>query len=213
MKRKIFFTSDWHLFHNNCLTFDERPFKTIDHMHEVIIKRFNATVPTHGITYVLGDCGIIKNKEKMRNFISRLNGTLILIRGNHDRGFNAMYELGFDVVIDKAQLRVGEDILTMSHCPLVGVYREKTLGFKKHNGTENWHGEKWHHNNYSFPDFGQFHVHGHIHARGLKENNRLVIDKRQWDIGVVGNKYTPVTMSQIESWMSKTKEAEKNEMN
>lgn len=211
MRRKIFFTSDWHLFHNNCLNFDNRPFQSVNHMHEVIIKRFNNTVPVHGVTYVLGDVGIIKDKDKMKEIISRLNGTLVLVRGNHDKGFNAMYELGFDVVIDKAQIRIGENILTMSHCPLVGVPRENTEGFKKHDGTENWHGEKWHNDNYSFPDFGQFHAHGHIHARGLKKNGRLVVDGRQWDVGVCGNNFTPVTLSQIESWMGKYNQENKGD--
>tara|TARA_R100000951_G_C2653160_1_gene185149 strand:- start:2555 stop:3103 length:549 start_codon:yes stop_codon:yes gene_type:complete len=182
-------------------------------MHEVIVKRFNNTVPTHGITYVLGDVGICKSKEKMQALIARLNGTLVLVRGNHDKGFNAMYELGFDVVIDKAQIRLGDTILTMSHCPLVGVHREDTTGMRKHDGTENWHGEKWHHNNYSYPDFGQFHVHGHCHARGLKENGRLVIDNRQWDVGVCGNKFTPVTLSQIESWIHRYKKEHSSDNN
>ena len=200
MKRKIFFTADWHVGHENCLVFDERPFDNIEQMHRTLIKRFNATVPKYGITYFLGDMGF-RGNQLLRSVIDQLNGTKVLVRGNHDGGMYAMYEAGFDVVIDKAQIRIGPNVVTMTHCPLKGVFREDTTGMNRMDGTENWHGEPKHKNNYSIEDFGQFHLHGHIHSRKGKPSP--TIEGRQMDVGVTAWNYTPVTLSQVESWIAR----------
>jgi calcineurin-like phosphoesterase family protein len=200
MRKKIYVTSDWHIGHANVLKFDQRPFKDLDEMHETLVKNFNHAVPKHGVTYFLGDMGLCSN-GLLKSVISRLNGTKVLVRGNHDGGVNSMYEAGFDVVIDKAQLKVSKYIITLSHCPLVGVFREDTTGMHGCDGTENWHKERNHQNRYSFPDFGQFHLHGHVHARGEKVNKKKIKDGRQWDVGVMGNNYKPVRWEEIESWV------------
>ena len=205
MKRKVYFTGDWHIGHQNVMKFDERPFGTLDEMHDTLIKNFNHNVPKHGITYFLGDMGLCSH-GLLREVITQLNGTKIIVMGNHDKGMNSLYEAGFDVVMYKAQIMVGKQIVTMSHCPLFGVFREDTSGMRGSDGTENWHGENKHENKFSFPDFGQFHLHGHIHSRGEKENGKKVISDRQWDISVPGNNYKPVTISQVESWIAKYKE-------
>lgn len=203
MKPKIYFTSDWHIGHQNVLKFDERPFSNLEEMHEALIKNFNKYVPKHGITYFLGDMGLCSG-GLLREVITQLNGTKILVRGNHDGNIYSMYNAGFDVVIDKAQMTVGKNILTMTHCPLKGVFREDTTGMRGSDGTENWHGENRHENRFSIEDFGQFHLHGHIHAGPA--NGKPVIDGRQMDVGVMGNNYKPVSMSQVESWIAKYKE-------
>jgi calcineurin-like phosphoesterase family protein len=202
MKRKIYFTADWHVGHANCLKFDNRPFDTIEEMHEALVKNFNCTVPKHGITYFAGDMGWTSH-GLLRSIITRLNGTKILVRGNHDGGLDAMYEAGFDFVTEKAQFTLGKEIVTITHCPLKGVFREDTTGMRGHDGTENWHGEEKNGNRYSIEDFGQFHLHGHVHTR---PDRGLTKDGRQWDVGVPGNNYKPVTMSQVQSWITKYKE-------
>ena len=202
MKRKLYFTSDWHIGHENCLKFDKRPFKDLDEMHETLIKNFNHLVPKHGITYFLGDMGW-GSQEQLKGIIDRLNGMKILIRGNHDRGMGAMYNVGFDFVTEKAQFTLGKDIITMTHCPLKGVFREDTSGMRGSDGTENWHRENKHKNRYSIEDFGQFHLHGHTHMRS---DRGKIIDGRQIDVGVPGNNYKPYTISDIQSWITKYKE-------
>lgn len=198
MKTKIYFTSDWHVGHENCLKFDNRPFKDLGEMHKALVKNFNHWVPKHAITYFLGDMGF-GTADLLEGIVRQLNGTKILIRGNHDRKMDAMYNAGFDVVLEKAQITLGKDIITMSHCPLFGVFREDTTGMRGCDGTENWHKEHKHKDTFSFPDFGQFHLHGHIHSG--PSNNKLRIDGRQMDVGVVANKYKPVSLSDVESWI------------
>ncbi len=85
------------------------------------------------------------------------------------------------------------------------------MGMRNSDGTENWHGENAHKDKYSFPDFGQFHLHGHIHSRGIKVNGKKIIDGRQMDVGVPANKYLPVRLAQIESWIARWHNEENNE--
>lgn len=211
MRRKLYFTSDWHIGHENVLRYDQRPFKDLNEMHEALIKNFNHWVPTHGITYFLGDMGLCSN-GLLKSVIDRLNGTKVLVRGNHDGNFDSMYNAGFDVVIDKAQIMIGKNIVTMTHCPLIGVFREDISGMRgvEEGSTENWHKENQHKDKFSINDFGQFHLHGHIHARGEKANGKKIIDGRQMDVGICGNNYKPVTLSQIESWIASYKEDNAN---
>lgn len=205
MKRKIYFTADWHVGHANCLKFDKRPFRDLNHMHESLIKNFNYLVPKHGITYFLGDMGF-RGNGLLRSIIDQLNGTKVLVRGNHDGKSDAMYNAGFDVVVEKAQISIGNNIITMTHCPLHGVYREDTRNMRSHTPGENWHKEAKHMHKYSIEDFGQFHLHGHIHSSKTKTISSKIDDTgRQMDVGVTAWNYKPVTMSDIMSWIDNYK--------
>lgn len=196
--KPTFFSSDWHIGHEKCLEYDSRPFRDLNHMHEALIARYNATVPESGICYFLGDMG--NKTEDIRNVITRLNGTKVLIVGNHDKGISTMYNCGFDVVIYSASIYIGDHRITMSHCPLMGVFREDTSKFRVPT-TDNWHGESRPlHQRSSVRDEGQFHLHGHIHSRKDKSQSVKILD-RQYDVGVTANNYTPVSISQIESWV------------
>lgn len=194
---KQFFTADWHLGHEKSLEHDKRPFKNLGHMHHVLVNNYNSIITKDDICYFLGDIGW---KPAITEVISKLNGKKILVLGNHDPSKTSLYNAGFDLLLNGAMLTLGKSIITMSHCPLRGILREDTTGMKGTIPTDNWHGES-RHSQFSFPDFGQFHLHGHIHSR--KDNPRSVkIQDRQYDVGVVGNNYRPVSMSTIESWIA-----------
>lgn len=196
-----YFTSDWHIGHFNCLRFDQRPFRDLDHMHSVLVNNYNSTVQEEDTCYFLGDVGLAKG-DTVRSVLARLNGsTKVLVLGNHDKGANAMRDMGFDLVLNMASLTVGRHIVTMTHCPLRGVYREDVTEMKGASSADNWHGE---HKNghFSIPDFGQFHLHGHIHAGPA--NDKPVCTDRQFDVGVPGNNYRPVSMSTIEGWIHRS---------
>lgn len=209
-RKSIHFTSDWHIGHQNSIKFDDRPFKDLDHMHRVLINNYNAQVPEDGLCYFLGDIGL-SSSEILGKILAQLNGTKVLILGNHDKKFNAMYDLGFDVVLNGAIIYIAGERVTMTHCPLRGVFRENTehmrSAYSDQDRTEgikdkNWHGE---HKQVAFSceDEGQFHLHGHIHSGPA--NDKLKFDGRQFDVGVCANKYRPIHISEIESWIAKTK--------
>lgn len=205
-RKSIFFTSDWHIGHKKVLEFDERPFNDVEHMHESLIKRYNASVPEDGVCYHLGDVGMA-SVDMVRSVITRLNGIKILVLGNHDGNQNRMYNCGFDVVVYGATLYIAGEKLTLSHCPKQGVFREDTSKMHGHTLGENWHKEQKH-TKFTVKDEGQFHLHGHIHARD-NANGKKVKDGRQWDVGVCGNNYSPVSYNSVESWISKTIKKEK----
>ena len=199
--RNIYFTSDWHLNHANSLVFDSRPFNDVTHMTEGLIKRFNAQVREEDVCYFLGDMGF----GDVKSVMDRLNGTKILILGNHDKKQQAMMNQGFDAVMYNSSLYIGGEHVTMTHCPLRGVYREDTSGMKNSDGTENWHNEAKNHK-YSVENEGQFHLHGHIHSPNKGKSQKIL--GRQYDVGVPANGYGPVSIGVIESWIVKTKRSE-----
>lgn len=212
MKEKdtnIFFTSDWHVGHANVIKFDERPFEDLMVMHRVLLNNYNASVGPEDICYFLGDMvmGGNEGRAELKRMLDLMNGTKVLVKGNHDFSNNTMYELGFDVVMNSASLVIAQELVTLTHCPLRGIKREDTSGFPGHEH-ENWHGEtRLVH--YSLENAGQFHLHGHLHSRpGLDKS--AVKQGRQWDIGVPGNNYRPISIGQVESWIALTKLSESN---
>lgn len=82
---KIFFTSDLHLGHKNCIRFDNRPFASVEEMDEELIRRWNNKVGKDDIVYVLGDFIWKTKNAEAPSLIRRLNGRIFLIKGNHDR--------------------------------------------------------------------------------------------------------------------------------
>ena len=194
-----FFTSDLHIGHKNCIEFDKRPFTDLDHMHRVLVNNYNSSVRPQDTCYFLGDVGLCAG-DILKSVISQMNGTKVLILGNHCRGPNAMKNAGFDVVMYGASLVIAGELVTMSHCPLIGLPRENTTDMKGSKPEENWHGESRHQRFYSTADRGQYHLHGHIHSPNSGKSVKI-LDK-QYDVGVVANSFRPVSISTIESWIS-----------
>ena len=81
----VFFTSDLHIGHGNILRFDKRPFKTVEENDEELIKRWNNKVKPGDLVYVLGDLIWHTRNESAVDILSKLNGQIILIKGNHDK--------------------------------------------------------------------------------------------------------------------------------
>jgi calcineurin-like phosphoesterase family protein len=198
MHKNVFFTSDWHLYHEKSIEFDNRPFRNIEHMHSVLINNYNSSVKDNDICYFLGDMGMCTSEE-LKLVVSQLNGTKILILGNHDRGPQAMYKVGFEAVMYNATIYLGKNRISMSHCPLRGVWREDTSDMKGAVKGAYWHGD--HKNDmFTVADEGQFHLHGHIHSPNGGRSAKTL--GKQYDVGVPSSKYRPVSLSTIESWIT-----------
>jgi calcineurin-like phosphoesterase family protein len=185
-----------------------RPFADLDHMHRVLVNNYNASAGKDGLGYFLGDMGLCES-GLLRSIISQLNGTKVLVLGNHDSGHQAMYNVGFDVVLNAAQLSICGEVVTMSHHPLPGIIREDTSSMKGSVGGECYHGAlRENAKYYSVPNVGQFHLHGHIHSPNSGKSVKIL--DRQMDVGVVANGYRPIHISVIESWIAKTRMKEKS---
>jgi calcineurin-like phosphoesterase family protein len=79
--------ADHHFGHANIINFKRedgsplRPFKNIEEHDEEIIRRHNVVVRPADRVYLLGDVCI---NRRSRHQLGRLNGRLVLVKGNHD---------------------------------------------------------------------------------------------------------------------------------
>lgn len=197
-RKPQFFTSDWHIGHDKSIIYDKRPFANMDEMCRKLINNFNSSVSNEAITYFAGDMGWAN--DRLKHVMAELNGTKVLILGNHDENPNKMYRFGFDVVVYGVTLYIAKQRVTITHCPLRGVVRENIFEMRGAKEGECWHGES-RHMMFSTEDEGQFHLHGHIHSPNGGKSQKT--QGRQFDVGVVANNYRPVSISQIESWITK----------
>ena len=79
-----YYISDLHFFHENLNTqMDCRGFKDAAQMNAYMIKQWNSRVRPKDEVVILGDFSVGKAKET-NEVLSQLNGTLYMIKGNHD---------------------------------------------------------------------------------------------------------------------------------
>lgn len=76
------FTSDEHYGHENIIKYCYRSFESVGEMDYKLISNHNAVVKPGDVVYHLGDFTL---KKDAHNYISRLNGTHVFIKGSHDR--------------------------------------------------------------------------------------------------------------------------------
>jgi calcineurin-like phosphoesterase family protein len=84
---KTYITSDLHFGHTNIMKFCPKTrghYKDVAHMHSEMIRMWNETVNSEDTVYILGDVAFLPADQAV-SILKRLNGSLILIEGNHDR--------------------------------------------------------------------------------------------------------------------------------
>ena len=79
-----YYISDLHLFHEASIRFDNRPFASLDGMHEAVVSRWNDKVNNGDTVYILGDMSMRGRKEDLISLVATLKGKKILVKGNHD---------------------------------------------------------------------------------------------------------------------------------
>lgn len=124
----IWITSDWHFNHNKEFIWKERGFNSIQEMNEAIIERHNEVVDKEDDVYVLGDC-CLGDLELGRECISRLNGNLYIVCGNHESANRIkMYaELPNvkEVYLVGTTLKQGKYNFVLTHYPMFTGNKEK----------------------------------------------------------------------------------------
>lgn len=121
----VFFTSDTHFGHKNIIEYCNRPFKYTGEMNTALIKNWNNVVRKNDIVYHLGDFSIGLGQENIADIVKRLNGSIYLIKGNHDQKSNSWYrECGFKEVYDHPII-LNDKFLILSHEPMPFVAGSK----------------------------------------------------------------------------------------
>jgi calcineurin-like phosphoesterase family protein len=110
---KVFVTADTHFHHLEVIHFSKRPFKSVNEMNQTMIERWNNKVSNNDLVFHLGDFAHRISNNKIKEIKDQLNGTIILVPGNHDRR-RIMKKFGF--VVAGYTLKVGN--LLMSHHPM-----------------------------------------------------------------------------------------------
>lgn len=178
IKKKLFFTSDFHMWHHNILNIDDRPFIDIHEMHEVIEANWNEVVGPNDIVIYLGDLSFAKREDKafVESMVNRLNGEIHYVMGNHDKWEDIKHLTKFKSQQDYLEVRLTE---------MVDDKRVKTLFCCMHYPIYSWNQKHR----------GGYHCHGHSHM-GLSEDtfhkkNRII------DVGCMGYDYTPISHHQV----------------
>ena len=85
---KTWITSDLHFGHTNIMKFcpvtRARFRNDVDYMNEAMVKEWNELIAPEDLVYILGDIAFLP-AQKAAETVNRLNGTKILVEGNHDR--------------------------------------------------------------------------------------------------------------------------------
>ena len=81
---KTFVISDTHFSHRNIIEYCSRPFPLVQEMDETMIRNWNNVVSDDDLVYHVGDFGLTRHYSYLINIMRRLNGKIILLRGNHD---------------------------------------------------------------------------------------------------------------------------------
>jgi calcineurin-like phosphoesterase family protein len=109
----IYFTSDTHFNHSNILNYCSRPWSTVEEMNEGLIKNWNEVVNPGDTVYHLGDFAM-GNRKLIPEILARLNGRIILVRGNHDFSKSLEY---FQEVVSHQILEMDGYRFELAHNP------------------------------------------------------------------------------------------------
>lgn len=173
----IWFTSDTHFGHANIVGLANRPFRCVEEMDEFLIAKWNALVRDEDVVYHLGDFSY-KSSHHLGHYFARLNGSIRLILGNHDKLPQILSainnpENSIESVEQYKDLEIRGQRLILFHYPI-----------------HSWNG-RWK---------NVWHLHGHSHGQTpFKE------DMYRLDVGVDVHDYAPISFERVADIMAKVK--------
>ncbi len=80
----VFFTSDTHYGHRRVIEHAKRPYQNLEEMENAFVENWNRVVTPGDVVYHLGDFHFGK-RDDVERVLRRLNGTKLLVPGNHDK--------------------------------------------------------------------------------------------------------------------------------
>jgi len=117
----IRYISDLHFMHSNIISYDNRPFSTVEEMNEQMVDLWNETVAPGDITYVIGDFCWSQRVEDWKFIIEHLNGQIFIVKGNHDRS-SVLKQLVKNKLIagwsHQEIVKDGDNRVVLNHAPM-----------------------------------------------------------------------------------------------
>ncbi len=167
------FSADHHFNHRHVIDYCKRPFDSVEHMNEELIRRWNMLVqPADEVLY----CGDFSfgNATQIKSVLKRLNGVKFLIRGNHDKGRTDTWlrGAGFATVHPWVCVMIGSEPCVVSHYP----YREHRHDDREFSDMRS--------------DEGRWLIHGHVHTEWKQRGRMINVGVDQWS-------YAPVSEQEI----------------
>lgn len=182
-----YFTSDTHFGHRR-LAVEIRGFDSIEEHDAKLIEIWNKTVRPEDTVVVIGDYSLRNPTQPDWPDVNRLNGTKILVSGNHDgcwnghrraREMHPLYlDAGFSYVCDFMRLKLDGFQILVSHFPYDG---DHTVDDR--------------YEQYRLRDLGLPLIHGHTHSSiPVSYSDKLSL---QLHVGMDANNLTPVREDKI----------------
>lgn len=184
----IFFSSDFHFFHENIIHYSNRPFlkenkekitilkngetttpdfiPDVEQMNNQLILNWNKKVKKDDTAYILGDFGFAP-VAKLQAIFDQMNGKKHLIVGNHDN--EALKIKGWKSIEFGKEIKAGRGLIVLCH------YAMKVWNSSHH---------------------GSIQLYGHSH-NSLPGNNQSL------DVGVDAWDYAPCSLNEILEKMKK----------
>lgn len=167
----IYFTSDLHFRHDRVIKHANRPFRDAEEMDRVLLNNWNNTVGRDDEVYMLGDL-TMKGSEVANSILTKLNGGIHIIRGNHDKFLDQRDFKKYNVVevTHYKELVYNNTRFVLFHYPI----------------------EEW---NHYFRH--SIHLHGHQHNHADYNLNNRDKGLLKYDVGVDANNFRPVSIDDI----------------
>lgn len=173
------FTADTHLGHANIIKYQNRPFLSKKDMDDSLIANWNVMVDPKDEVYHLGDF-CFGDKLNAAEYIRRLNGTIKVIWGNHDKAIKELKRFWHHNILPEGKvyfLHDMADIKVQGQSIVLNHYAMRT-----------WN--KSHH--------GAWHLYGHSHGSLSDDPTSL-----SFDVGVDCHNYRPISFKEVSAIMSK----------
>jgi calcineurin-like phosphoesterase family protein len=178
------FTSDLHFGHLNIIRYCDRPWPDVDAMNRGLITRWNDVVDPDDTVWVLGDVAMGRIDDNLA-LVEQLNGSKLLVAGNHDRCWFGHGERGAEwidryrhagfseIVQGQTMLMVGGVEAAVCHFPYEGDSQldDRYTEFRP-------------------VDEGRWLLHGHVHTTWAQRGRMI-------NVGVDTAGYRPVSEDEI----------------
>lgn len=179
----VYYISDLHFGHKNCLAYDNREFNSIEEHDAALIDNWNSVVGIDDDVWILGDISWY-GAEKTVEIFHKLNGTKHLCVGNHDKKLlkNKNVQDLFVEIVDYKEIRFDDNTgIVLCHYPIPC---------------------------YNNHFYGWVHLYGHVHTgfewnmiKQFQYEMRVLYSKpcRMYNVGcmVKGMDYTPKRLDEI----------------